>query len=42
MIVPLYSDGFSISIMAYTDDWGENWKASTPFVGAGNIQPSIA
>jgi predicted neuraminidase len=42
MIVPLYSDGFSFSIMAYTDDWGENWKASTPLVGSGNIQPAIA
>lgn len=42
MIVPLYSDGFSISIMAYTDDWGENWHTSTPLVGSGNIQPAIA
>jgi predicted neuraminidase len=42
LIVPLYSDGFSISIMAYTDDWGENWKSSTPLVGSGNIQPAIA
>jgi len=42
MIVPLYSDGFSFSIMVYTDDWGENWKSSTPLVGSGNIQPAIA
>ncbi len=42
MIVPLYSDGFSISIMAYTDDWGENWNTSTPLIGSGNIQPAIA
>lgn len=42
MIVPLYSDGFSFSLMAYTDDGGENWRTSTPLVGAGNIQPSIA
>ncbi len=42
MIIPLYSDGFSISIMAYTDDWGENWKTSTPLIGSGNIQPAIA
>ncbi len=42
MIVPLYSDGFSFSIMAYTDDWGENWKSSTPLIGSGNIQPAIA
>lgn len=42
MIVPLYSDGFSFSLMAYTDDAGENWKTSTPLVGGGNIQPAIA
>ena len=41
LIVPLYSDGFSFSLMAYTDDWGASWKTSTPLVGAGNIQPSI-
>jgi predicted neuraminidase len=41
LIVPLYSDGFSFSMMAYTDDWGATWKTSTPLVGAGNIQPSI-
>jgi len=42
MIVPLYSDGFSFSLMAYTDDAGENWNTSTPLVGGGNIQPAIA
>lgn len=42
LIVPLYSDGFSFSLMAITDDWGATWKTSTPLVGAGNIQPSLA
>ena len=42
MIVPLYSDGFSFSLMAYTDDLGGSWKFSTPLVGPGNIQPAIA
>ena len=42
MILPLYSDGFSMSLMAYTDDGGETWHTSTPLVGAGNIQPAIA
>src|SRR5688500_2941792 len=42
LIVPLYSDGFSISLMAITDDWGQTWKTSTPLVGMGNIQPSLA
>jgi predicted neuraminidase len=41
MIVPLYSDGFDFSLMAYTDDGGETWKTSEPLVGAGNVQPSI-
>ncbi len=41
LIVPLYSDGFSFSLMAISDDWGSNWHTSTPLVGAGNIQPSI-
>jgi predicted neuraminidase len=41
LIVPLYSDGFSFSLMAITDDWGETWHASAPLLGLGNIQPSI-
>ncbi|MGH9839352.1 MAG: sialidase family protein [Blastocatellia bacterium] len=41
LIVPLYSDGYSISLMAITDDWGRTWHTSTPLVGGGNIQPSI-
>jgi predicted neuraminidase len=41
LIVPLYSDGFSFSLMAITDDWGASWKTSTPLCGLGNIQPSI-
>jgi predicted neuraminidase len=42
LIVPLYSDGFDFSLMAITDDWGATWKTSTPLVGSGNIQPSLA
>ena len=42
IIVPLYSDGFSFSLMALTDDGGATWQFSEPLVGAGNIQPSIA
>jgi len=41
LIVPLYSDGFSFSLMAITDDWGATWRTSTPLVGFGNIQPSL-
>ena len=42
IIVPLYSDGFSFSLMAITDDAGKTWQFSEPLVGPGNIQPSIA
>lgn len=42
LLVPLYSDGFSFSLMGISDDWGRTWRASTPLTGHGNIQPSIA
>jgi predicted neuraminidase len=42
IVVPLYHDGFSFSLMAITDDCGKTWSCSSPLVGAGNIQPSIA
>ena len=41
LIVPLYSDGFSFSLMAITDDWGKSWRVSNPLIGGGNIQPSL-
>jgi predicted neuraminidase len=41
LIVPLYHDGFSCSLMALTDDWGKTWRVTAPIIGAGNIQPSI-
>ena len=41
LIVPLYSDGFSFSLMAITDDWGATWKTSTPLVGHGQ-HPAVA
>jgi len=42
IVVPLYSDGFSFSLMAISDDCGGTWRFSEPLVGPGNIQPSIA
>lgn len=42
MLVGLYSDGFSFSLTAYTDDLGATWQVSEPMVGGGNIQPSYA
>ena len=41
LIVPLYSDGFSFSLMNISDDWGQTWRTSAPLIGRGNIQPSI-
>ena len=42
MLVGLYSDGFSFSLVAYTDNLGKTWEFSDPIVGGGNIQPSFA
>lgn len=42
LIVPLYSDGYSFSLMAISDDWGATWTSSAPLVGGGAVQPSIA
>ena len=42
MLVGLYSDGFSFSLVGITDDLGTTWQYSEPIVGAGNIQPSFA
>jgi predicted neuraminidase len=41
IILPLYSDTFSISIMALSDDEGSTWYASRPLIGFGNIQPTV-
>jgi predicted neuraminidase len=41
ILVPLYHDGFSTSLFAYTDDRGATWKTSPPLLGGGNIQPSV-
>lgn len=42
MLVGLYSDGFSFSLVGITDDRGKTWTFSDPIVGGGNIQPSFA
>jgi predicted neuraminidase len=41
ILLPLYTDTFSISIMAISDDGGETWYASKPLIGLGNIQPAV-
>lgn len=42
ILLPLYSDGYSFSLIGITDDGGATWTTSEPLVGQGNIQPSIA
>ncbi len=42
IIVPLYSDGFSCSLFAITDDLGKTWQYSNPVIGGIGIQPTIA
>jgi predicted neuraminidase len=40
-LLPLYSDTFSCSLIAISDDRGKTWTTSDPIIGFGNIQPSI-
>ncbi len=42
ILLPLYSDGFNISLMGISDDAGKTWRTSQPVVGFGNIQPTLA
>lgn len=41
IVLPLYSDGFNMSIMAISDDNGTSWRPSLPLVGRGPIQPAV-
>ena len=41
ILLPLYTDTFSISIMAISDDGGKTWFAGKPLIGFGNIQPAV-
>lgn len=40
-LLPLYTDTYSASLIAITDDQGKSWSFSDPIVGMGNIQPSL-
>ncbi len=42
ILVPLYHDGFSCSLMVYSDDGGGTWRTTAPLLGGGNIQPALA
>ena len=41
ILLPLYSDGFSMSLIAISDDDGSEWYPSLPIVGRGNVQPAL-
>jgi predicted neuraminidase len=42
ILLPLYSDGFNLSMVAVSEDQGQSWLPSLPIVGRGPIQPALA
>ena len=41
ILLPLYSDGYNMGLAAISDDAGKTWRAGSPIVGYGPIQPTI-
>jgi len=41
LLLPLYSDTFSLSLMAISDDQGQTWRAGQLLLSFGGIQPSV-
>ncbi len=41
VLLPLYSDTYSASLMAISDDGGKTWSAGKPLAGFGSIQPAV-
>ena len=41
ILLPLYTDTFSLSLMAISDDGGQSWFAGKPMLGFGAIQPTV-
>lgn len=41
ILLPLYSDTYSASLMAISDDGGETWFGGKPLAGFGSIQPAV-
>lgn len=41
ILLPLYSDTYSVSVMAVSDDRGKTWYGSAPLAGFGSIQPTV-
>lgn len=42
ILLPLYSDGLNLSLVAITSDEGETWTFSEPILGGGAIQPTLS
>ncbi len=42
ILLPLYSDGLNLSLIAITENFGETWTFSEPILGGGAIQPTLA
>ncbi|MAF67166.1 MAG: neuraminidase [Planctomycetes bacterium] len=40
ILLPLYSDGFNLGLMALGEADGESWRALGPIVSPGGVQPS--
>ena len=41
ILLPLYSDGFMLGLMAISDDGMKSWRTSSPIPGLGLNQPSV-
>lgn len=41
ILLPLYSDGFNLAIIAISEDAGESWQLSEPLLSVGGVQPSL-
>ncbi len=41
ILLPLYSDGFNLGLIAISDDNGDTWQPSSPIVGYGPNQPTL-
>ena len=41
LLLPLYSDTYSVGLVAISDDDGATWRASDPIVSLGGVQPSL-
>jgi len=41
LLLPLYSDTYSVGLVAMSDDDGATWRASDPIVSLGGVQPSL-